>query len=409
MSRTVVVGASVAGVRTVQALRREGFGGEVILIGDEPEFPYDKPPLSKAVFAGASTLDDTRLLSAAHLDDLGLDLRLGVPASTLDVAAKLVTLADGTSIGYDQVVLATGARARPSPWGAPPGLHLLRSAAHSRALSADLSRASSIVVIGAGFIGSEVAATAVHRGLHVTMVDPLANPMARVVGDEVGELLTSVHGAHGVQTRLGVGVHEVRPHGDGLVIALTDGSDVVADVAVVGIGALPNVEWLADSGLALDDGVTCDEYCRAAGQTDIFAAGDVARWWHPREARHRRVEHWTHAVEQAAVVGHNLLHPDDLRPYDPVDYVWSDQYDWRIQIAGRTSGGCVAEMIGDATAGRFGALYSDHDGRFVGAMTVNWQKAMVAARRLLLATDTDIVDARAHMLAAGQRRAAVDV
>jgi phthalate 3,4-dioxygenase ferredoxin reductase component len=208
-----------------------------------------------------------------------------------------------------------------------------------------------------------------------------------------------------VVTRFGVGVHEVSEREDGLLVELADGAKLTADVAVVGIGAVPNVEWLADSGLVVDDGVTCDEYCRALGPTRVFAAGDVARWWHPRENRHRRVEHWTHAGEQGALVAHNIAHPDDLRVYDPVDYVWSDQYDWRIQMAGRCNVGASPDLLGRPSDGWFAALFRDATDRFVGAVTVNWQKAMIAARRLLLAGDASIDQARAIVEAAHQKRA----
>jgi len=404
VSRVVIVGASVAGVRTAQALRREGWAGPIVLIGDEDAIPYDKPPLSKAALAGTTPLDQLCLLPEPRAAGLDLDLRLGSAAVGLDVVEQLVHLADGTSLGYTDAVVATGARARPSPWGTPRGLHLLRTADDCRRLGADLAGASSIVVIGGGFIGSEVAATARGRGLQVTIVDPVPLPMARIVGDEVAAILAGVHEPHGVTTRFGVGVHDVRETEDGLVVALTDGGELHADVAVVGIGAAPNIEWLAGSGLAVEDGVTCDEFCRTVGGPHVFAAGDVARWWHPREGGHRRVEHWTNAVEQAATVGHNLVHPDDLRPYNPVDYVWSDQYDWRIQMAGRCTTAVAPELLGDPADARFAALYRDETGRFTGAVTANWQKAMVAVRRLLLAGEASIDAARAAVEAAHQKR-----
>ena len=403
MEQVVVVGASVAGVRTVQALRREGFAGDVVLVGAEDELPYDKPPLSKAVLAATTPLDAVRLLTAEQAAGLDVDLRLGRCAVGLDVVDCRVHLDDGSTLGYDTVVIATGTRARPSPWGMPRGLHLLRSAEDCRALSADVAAARAAVVIGAGFIGSEVAATMSHRGIAVTMVDPVELPMARVVGAEVAALLASVHAPHGVDTRFGVGVTGVTEAAGQLAVSLTDGSELRTDVAVVGIGAVPNVEWLADSGLALDDGVVCDEHCRAAGADGVYAAGDVARWWHRREGLHRRVEHWTHAVEQAAVVAHNIAHPDDPRVHDPVDYVWSDQYDWRIQMAGRTGEGCAAEIIGSSHDGRFAALYTDEAGQLTGAVSVNWQKAMVAVRRMLIAGDTDLERARAAVHAAHQK------
>jgi NADPH-dependent 2,4-dienoyl-CoA reductase/sulfur reductase-like enzyme len=216
-----------------------------------------------------------------------------------------------------------------------------------------------------------------------------------VVGAEMGQLLAAVHDGYDVVRRFGVGVDRVDKHGEQLTVELTDGSHVTADVAVVGIGTLPNVEWLEGSGLAVDNGVVCDQFCRAEGRTEVFAAGDVARWWHARRGEHHRVEHWTHACEQAAFVAHNLCHPDDLRPYDPVDYIWSDQYAWRIQMAGHTPEDVVPEIIGDVTTGRFAALYADFSGELIGAVTVSWPKAMLTARRMLTAGGTAAADARA--------------
>lgn len=407
MSRTVVVGASVGGVRTAQALRREGYSGEIVLVGDEAELPYDKPPLSKGVLAGKSTIDRVRLMTEQQALDLQVELLLGVPAAHLRVVEHAVVLADSRTVPYDHVVVATGARARPSPWGMPSGLHVLRSAADCRGLSADVSRARDAVVIGAGFIGSEVAATLRQAGLTVTMIDPVPLPMARIVGSEVAALLAGVHEPHGTATRFGVGVAVVEERDGRLAITLTDTDELVADLAVVGIGATPNVEWLADSGLAVDDGVVCDEYCRAAGETNVWAVGDAARWWHPREGLHRRVEHWTHAVEQAAVVAHNIAHLDDLRAHDPIDYVWSDQYDWRIQIAGRTGEQYRAEVIRTPGGTRFAALYTNEAGALTGAVTVNWQKAMVAVRRLLIAGESSMDVARFAIQAAVQKPVAV--
>ena len=390
----VVVGASVAGIKTALALRREGFGDGIVVIGAENDVPYDKPPLSKAALAGTTPIEAIRLLPVEGARDLDIELRLGTAACGVDVPNRVVHLEDGTSVDYDQVVLATGTRARPSPWDGGRHLHLLRTAADCDRLRADLETARSLIVIGAGFIGSEVAATAVHLGLSVTMVDPLQVPMSRIVGAEVGRLLASLHDEYDVVRRFGVGVDRVNEHGGDLSVELTDGSRLTADVAVVGIGAVPNIEWLEGSGLAIDNGVVCDEFCRAEGRTDVFAAGDVARWWHRRRGEHRRVEHWTHACEQAACVAHNICHPDEPRAYDPVDYVWSDQYEWRVQMAGHTAEDVSPEIVGDVTAGRYAALYADAAGELTGAVTVSWPKAMLTARRMLTAGSAAAADAR---------------
>lgn len=391
----VIVGASVAGIRTAQALRREGYGDDIVVIGAEPDVPYDKPPLSKAALLGTTTIDAIRLMTLEGAHELDIELQLGVAATRLDLPNRAVHLADGNVVTYDKVVLATGTRARPSPWQGSNRLHVLRSAGDCVRLRTNLEQARSIVVIGAGFIGSEVAATAVFLGLSVTMVDPLPIPMSRIVGDEMGRLLASVHDDYDVVKRFGVGVDRVVEQGGQLSVELTDGTQLLTDVAVVGIGALPNVEWLDNSGLAIDNGVVSDQFCRAEGRDDVFAAGDIARWWHPRRGEHRRVEHWTHACEQAACVAHNICHPDDMRAYDPVDYVWSDQYDWKIQMAGHTAEDVRPEIIGDVTAGRCAAIYADADGELTGAVTVSWPKAMLTARRMLASGGSDAADARA--------------
>ncbi|MFD1237431.1 NAD(P)/FAD-dependent oxidoreductase [Pseudonocardia benzenivorans] len=385
---TVVVGSSVGGVRTAQALRAAGYPGDLVLVGEEPHLPYDKPPLSKSLLAGSETADDVRLFGADAAQAADVRLLLGRRAVRLDVAASELQLDDGERLAYDDVVVATGAQARPSPWGAHPGVHVLRTLDDAEALRSDLLDGGHLVIVGAGFIGAEVAATARALGLEVTMVDPLDVPMARILGPEVGGLFVGLHERHGVATAFGVGVEGIEGRRGALRVVLTDGRVLHASTVVVGIGAVPNDGWLASSGLLVDDGLVCDEHCRAIGSPRVHAVGDVARWWHLRHGERVRVEHWTNAVEQAAVVAHNITHPDDLRPYTPVEYVWSDQYDWKIQIAGRT-GRSRHEILGDpATDARFAVLYGDEDGPLAGLVTVNWPKALVTGRRALAAGTT---------------------
>jgi phthalate 3,4-dioxygenase ferredoxin reductase component len=385
MSTVVVVGASIGGVRTAQALRRQRFAGRIIVVGDDAELPYDKPPLSKQLLAGTWEAGRLALLSAEDAARDGIELALGMAADHLDLAGRRVVLADGTSFAYDTVVIATGASARPSPWSARSGVHVLRTLADSQALRADLARRGSVVVIGGGFIGAEVAATANALGCAVTIVDPLAVPMSRMVGAEVGARLSDLHRRHGVTTRFGVGVESVEGRSGDLTVVLTDGSLLAASTVVVGIGAIPGDAWLAASGLVIDDGVVCDEFCRAVGQNDVYAVGDVARWLHPGHGEQVRVEHWTNAVEQAACVAYNIAHPTSLRAYRPVEYVWSDQYDWKIQIIGRPGGHGEHRLIGDlsGTHARASVLYTDDGDRIVGAVTVNWPRAQVLCRTAL--------------------------
>jgi NADPH-dependent 2,4-dienoyl-CoA reductase/sulfur reductase-like enzyme len=381
--RTVVVGASIGGVRTAQALRRGGYAGEVVLVDAEAEPPYDRPPLSKAMLLGAMPPTPT-LLTRDEAGASDIRLELGVAAQALDIAGGTVALADGRRLAFDDVVLATGSVARPSPWGRPQGLHVLRTLADARALRADLRRAGRLVVVGAGFIGAEVASAATALGLSVSVVDPLPVPMGRVVGDEVGRVFERLHRRHGVSTHFGRGVEDVRRESGGLSVTLTDGTRLDADLVVVGIGAVPNQGWLESSGLLLDDGVVCDEFCRAVGQPRVHVVGDLARWHHRRHGELVRVEHWTNAVEQASCVAHNIGNPEALRACAPVEYVWSDQYDWKIQLAGRPWRGMRWEMLGDPDVDqRFAVLWADEAGVLCGAMSVNWPKATVASRRAL--------------------------
>ena len=387
--RAVVVGAAVGGVRAAKGLRSAGWEGEVVLVGEEEHLPYDRPPLSKALLAGTSAVEDVGLLTREAADEAGIELRLGVSAEGLDLDAGQLLLASheggehGERLGYDELVIATGAAARPSPWGTARGVHLLRTLDDSRALRADLvadaAAGGHLVVVGSGFIGAEVAATARGLGVAVTMVDPVEVPLSRLLGPEMGRVLGDLHTRQGVTTRFGVGVDDITGERPDLRVALDDGTVLEASTVVVGIGAAPRTDWLDDTaGLTIDDGLLCDEYGRVEGADHVWALGDVARWHHPRHGEPRRVEHWSNAGEQARVVAHNITHPDELRTHAPVEYVWSDQYDWKVQIVGEPGG--EPTFVGDpATDTRFAAVYGD--GAITGAVVVNWPKAVLAARR----------------------------
>ncbi|GAB3348241.1 NAD(P)/FAD-dependent oxidoreductase [Amycolatopsis echigonensis] len=393
-ARTVIVGASIGGVRTAQALRAAGYSGAISLVGDEDAPPYDKPPLSKALLAGTVTEDSVGLLTPQAAAEAGIELVLGHAAT--GVGDGQVLLDDGTELPYDDVVIATGARARPSPWGTPPGVHVVRSLADARALGTALRTGGPLVVIGAGFIGAEVAATALGMGASdVTVVDPVPVPLSRVLSREVAAVFGELHASRGITTRFGIGVTGIHPDGDRLAVALDDGTTLAAATVVVGIGAVPNDDWLAGSGIATDDGVLCDSRCRSIVDPHVWAVGDVARWWHARYERTVRFEHWTNAVEQAACVAHNITHPESLRTYTPTEYVWSDQYDWKIQLVGRT-GGDVHERVDGAGPEKFAVLYADGD-RFAGALTVNWPKALITCRRVLNAAGASFADVRAQV------------
>ena len=392
----VIVGASVGGARTAQALRSAGYQGDITLVGDETALPYDRPPLSKGLLAGTATADSLTLLTRQQATDLGIRLRLGRTARHLDVAGSYVELEDGERMRYDDVVIATGARPRPSPWGKPAGVHYVRTLGDAAALRDDLARGGPLVVIGAGFIGAEVAATARQAGVDtVTLVDPAPVPMGRVIDPGTAARLGALHREHGVATRFGTGVEAIDPAADGLVIRLSDGSALAAATVVVGIGAVANDEWLASSGLPVGGGLHCDDRCRAEGAPRVHAVGDVARWHHAGYGALVRAEHWTNAVDQARYVAADIVRPGEQGPYQPVEYVWSDQYEAKIQVTGRTGADlCAVTLERAGQPGSFAVLYASGTGTLAGAVTVSWPKAAIAARRAIKAgTPLDEVQA----------------
>jgi phthalate 3,4-dioxygenase ferredoxin reductase subunit len=394
MTTAVVVGSSVAGVKTAQALVSQHYPGRVMVIGEEGRPPYDKPPLSKQLLMGKVEESACALMRTDDPGTAAIELRLGRRAEHLDPARRRLRLSGGEVLHYDHLVVATGSRARPSPWGDGGGrVVVLRTMADALTLRRQLREAASVAVVGAGFIGAEVASSARTLGLDVALIDPLPLPLGRVVGDRAGELLARLHEAHGSAVHFGTGVAALDADSHGVTVELTDGGSLRTSLAVVGIGAEPNDAWLAASGLPVADGVVCDEHCRVMGVGEVFAAGDVARWHHPRHGRQVRIEHWTNAVEQASCVAHNIMHPDQPRPYQPVEYVWTDQYDWKIQIAGRPHDGAWEVMVSrDGERSRFAVAYAGLREQLVGAMTVNWPRGLVECRRML-ATDTPLAGA----------------
>ena len=379
MSRVVIVGASVGGLKTAQALRSEGFEGEIVLIDQERHPTYDKPPLSKKYLTGETARHEIELLSEHETRGIGAISIFGTPAASLNLEGQVVTLEDGTAVSYDTLVIATGSRARRSPWGEGEHIHLLRTSGDAERLRDELATARHLVVIGAGFIGGEAAATAITAGVRVSMVDPFPAPMSRVLNAEVGQIFSRKYAQEGVEEYFGRTVEGVEQTADGVRVVLDGGEIIEADAALVGIGAVVNTEWLEGSGIELDNGVTCDSGLRAIGHPEIFAVGDIARWASASRNVSLRLEHWTNAVDQARVVAHNIVHPDDCEDYDTTEYVWSDQYDWKIQIVGHT-GSDHWTMVGDPAQDRFAVVYGESQGQAEGAVIVNWPRALVDAR-----------------------------
>jgi NADPH-dependent 2,4-dienoyl-CoA reductase/sulfur reductase-like enzyme len=380
MRTVAVVGASLAGLAAVRALREQSYGGRIVVIGDEPYRPYDRPPLSKDFLTGACTAADLALEGST--EELDVDWRLGSAAVGLDPHTRTVTLAGGDEVTADGVVLATGARARQLP-GAEhlAGVHTLRTLDDALALRASLVVGARLVVIGAGFIGAEVASSARSVGLDVTVVEALPTPLAAVLGTELGGVCAGLHADHGVRLLTGVGVAGLIGTGRVTAVELADGTRLPADIVVVGIGALPNVEWLDGSGLELRGGIVTDEIC-STGIPGVVATGDCALSPDPYLGAAVRSEHWTHALEQPATAVATLL---GARPEAPVraPYFWSEQYGVRIQFAGhRRDGDTVHVVEGDPDARSFLAVYSRDDSP-VAVLAMNQPKLFTRWRRQL--------------------------
>jgi NADPH-dependent 2,4-dienoyl-CoA reductase/sulfur reductase-like enzyme len=386
--RIVVAGASAAGLATAETLRREGYDGTLTLVGDEPHPPYDRPPLSKQFLTGQWDTGQLALRTEADLDALGLDLRLGVAATRLDPATRSVRLSDGSTVSYDGLVIATGVRPRRLPGR---DAQVLRSLDDALALRERLGPGRRLVVVGAGFLGAEAAAAAVGLGADVTLLEPAPVPLAHVVGTAVGQVLTRAHLERGVELRTGVTVSEVTGTG----VLLADGEVVEGDAVLVAVGSRPNTEWLAGSGLAVEDGVACDAYCEAA--PGIYAAGDVARWYNPLFATSMRIEHRTNASEQGMAAARNLLAaPEARKPFAPVPYFWSDQYDMRIQAYGHLRDHDeVAVVLGDLAERHFVVAYRKDD-RLAGVLGVGVTPKVLRGWRQALAAGTSWGEAVAN-------------
>jgi NADPH-dependent 2,4-dienoyl-CoA reductase/sulfur reductase-like enzyme len=382
LGQVVVVGAGLAGLRTVEALRRQGYGGRVVVIGAERERPYDRPPLSKEVLAGKWDPERTALRKTESYADLEAEWRLGLAATALDLAGRSV-LTGAARVPYDALVIASGASPRRLP--APPleGVHVLRTVEDSLAIRRGFDAGARVAVVGAGFIGGEVAATARSRGLEVTLIEALPAPLERQLGAEMGAQVVALHRDHGVDVRVGVGVEALEGRGRVERVRLADGSAVAADLVVVGVGVTPATGWLEGSGLRVADGVVCDARLRASAP-GVFAAGDVARWTHPGYGESLRIEHWTNATEQADAVAASLLAGEGPCPsFAPVPYFWSDQYDVKLQLAGRARPGDELRIV-DGSLGerRFVALYG-RAGRLVAVLGWNRPRLVMQYRRLL--------------------------
>jgi 3-phenylpropionate/trans-cinnamate dioxygenase ferredoxin reductase subunit len=388
--RVVVVGASLGGVRTVQGLRRRGCTDEIVLVGHEPGsadgVASDRPPLSKAFLSGAA---ETAPALVSPDDLSGLDVALVEGRATdLDLPGRRVVLHGGNAIGFDRLVLATGSSPRTVPELEPrPGVFTLRSAADATANRAAAGEGARVVVVGGGFIGAEVAGTLTALGRQVSIVEPLPALMIRGLGPEIGAVFTRRHAAAGVDVRLGAGVSALESAVvDGVErvdgVRLTDGSRLPADVVVLGLGTVPETGWLTDSGLDLRDGVVCDGHLAAVGAEGVYAVGDLARWRHPRYGEDVRVEHWTNAVETAAVVAANLT--GEATVHDSVPYVWTDQLGAKLQVFGQVRPQDELRVVFGDLDGSFVAI-TGGDGQLRSVIGFGAIKQLMPYRKLLLA------------------------
>ncbi|MFC6014279.1 NAD(P)/FAD-dependent oxidoreductase [Nocardia lasii] len=388
----VIVGAGLAGLRTAEELRRAGYEGEVLLLGDESRPPYDRPPLSKDFMRGET--HDTALRPPQFYADKNIELRLDTEVAGVNTAARTVELADGTTLAYDQLIIATGLRPRRLPdLGEVAGVHVLRAHDDAETLRAELAAADRALIIGAGFIGCELAASFRAAGVEVTLVEPQPTPLASVLGEQIGALVARLHREEGVDLRCGVGVDTLRADVTGRVrgAILTDGTDIDTDLVVIGVGSVPVTDWLTGSGLELAEGaagggVLADEVGRTSAE-GVWAVGDVAAWAHRTGAR-KRVEHWTSAGEQAKLLVTALLGgapPTAAR----VPYFWSDQYDVKIQALGTPTPTDDVTIVTDD--GRKFLAYYSRDGILTAVLGAGLT-AQVMKLRAKLATPTPVAD-----------------
>ncbi|MEV0698687.1 FAD-dependent oxidoreductase [Saccharopolyspora sp. NPDC050389] len=376
-ARVVIVGASAAGLTAAETLRREGHRGRITMIGAESHLPYDRPPLSKQILAGDWEPERLALRDESAYQQLDLDIRRGTAAAELDVRTKTVTLRGGEALGYDGLIIATGVRPRrPAPLA---NAHVLHTLDDALALRSELKRAARIVIIGAGFVGTEAAAAARKLGVEVTLVDPCPVPMARQFGEQIGKLVAAWHRDHGVDLRMNAEVVGLLDGASESGVELADGTVLEADAVLAAVGATPATDWLSGSGLTVDDGVVCDATCQAA--PDVYAAGDVAKWFNPRFRALMRVEHRMNATEQAMAAARNLL--GAARPFDPIPYFWTDQFDAKIQAHGHfPPGSDITITHGEASERKFIATCTQN-GRTTGVLGWNMPRQLRQARALV--------------------------
>jgi 3-phenylpropionate/trans-cinnamate dioxygenase ferredoxin reductase subunit len=388
MSTFAIVGASLAGATAAAALRAEGFDGRIVLIGDELEPPYERPPLSKAYLCGEADRARLRVHPDGLYAEQEIDLRLGRAVTELDPAIRQIALDDGERLAYDRLLLATGAEPRrlAIPGAGLDGVLSLRTLADADRLRERLERGGSVAIVGAGWIGAEVAASARRCGLDVTLIDPLSVPLERVLGPELGAVYGDVHAAHGVRLRLGTGVEAFEGAGRVERVRTTDGAVIECDFVVVGVGALPRTALATRAGLRVADGILVDEHLESSA-SGVYAAGDVARARHPLYAEPLRVEHWATALHHGAVAARAMLGRPAVA--DAVPFFFSDQYDIGMEYSGVAAGSDRIVYRGDPAGLAFVAFWLAGD-RVVAGLNVNvWDVAEPIQRLIVARTPVD--------------------
>lgn len=377
----VIVGGGQAGGWAAQTLRAEGFKGRIVLIGDEPHRPYERPPLSKAILSGEAHADTAYLQKAEAFDALEVDWRPNVTASAIDTKAKALRLASGESIGYDKLILCTGGRARRLniPGADLPGVHTLRSLQDAATLGAALVAGRRLLVIGGGWIGLEVAGTARKKGLEVTVVEAMGRLCERTVPAEISAYLRRLHTSHGVRIELGAGVERLAESGSALSATLNDGREIGCDVVLVGVGLIANDELARAAGLACDGGISVDAQCRSS-DPDILAAGDVAVWHSEWAGRRMRLESWQNAQEQGIAAARSAL--GTSINHQPLPWFWSDQFDINLQIFGMPTPAHQVVVRGDPDSNAFVMFFLDGE-HVVAALGPNSARDLRFGRRLI--------------------------
>ena len=365
----VIVGAGIAGGTAAETLRKQGFDDEVHLVGAEPHRPYDRPPLSKEFLSGAKEEEKLFFKTEDFYAEQSIELHLGTEAKALDASSKTLILANGASLRYDKLLLATGSRVKtlPIPGSDLEGVHYLRTIDDSRAIAQAMNGASRAVIVGAGFIGSEVAAVCKTAGLEVIVLEIQPQPMAHILGEEMGAIYANLHTSRGIDLRLREGISEIRGNTRAEQVVTDQGNSIDCDFVVIGVGISPDTSIAESAGLGVDSGVLVNEFCQTS-HPDIYAAGDVTNWYHPGLGHRLRVEHWDNALNQGAAAAKSMLAAPE--PYSPTLYFWSDQYDLNIQYLGHATEWDKIAVRGDPAEEKFTAFYLK-DGSIHGALVVN--------------------------------------